>query len=127
MQVHGLPFRVSTERRKESLPINKDLPCHGARIKTAHFLGMIHSIDIGNGSWYSPKGDHSRSHFVGDKAGSIEIKWSDGETTSVPIIFGFNLWWSRPWDMIWHNEQFGQRAGHLDRHLFGGRVRRCLP
>jgi hypothetical protein len=73
----------------------------GTKVDKLHFLGMIHNVDIANGSWYSPKGDNGYSHFIGDKAGEIIISFMNKEKTIVPLIFGFNLWYGRPWDMFW--------------------------
>jgi hypothetical protein len=73
----------------------------GTKTKKLHFLGMIHQVDIANGSWYSPKGDNGYSHFLGDKAGEIILTFKNNEKAVIPLIFGFNLWYSRPWDMFW--------------------------
>ena len=91
-----------------------------AEVKTVHFLGMIHLVDWGNGSWYSRKGDNSLSHFAGDKAGDIVLNWTDGKTTTIPLIFGWNVWFSRPWDMCWHFNMWGGRAHNGETELFGG-------
>lgn len=101
------------------------LPCRGVRARRVHFLGMIHSIDVANGSWYSPKGDHGYSHFAGDQAGEIQLHWRDGRQFTVPLIFGFNLWYSTPWDLNWHYPDnpynIESAAQNLDPILFGGR------
>jgi hypothetical protein len=89
-------------------------------VKTIHFLGMVHLLDWGNGSWYTPKGDHRYSHFVGDRAGTIVLTWADDTVTELPLIFGWNLWYSRPWDMIWHSNMWGGRAANSQDALFGG-------
>lgn len=73
----------------------------GTKVDRLHFLGMIHNIDIANGSWYSPKGDNGYSHFIGDKAGEIIITFVNKSKAIVPLIFGVNLWYSRPWDIFW--------------------------
>jgi len=135
---HGLPFLVRKMQWYHcGLGQNLDhgtikpwadgytLDCGGATVKTAHFIGMTHNIDIGNGSWYSPKGDHGYAHFVGDQAGHITIDYADGMQSEIPIIFGFNLWFSRPWDMIWHYNWYWDRhqtawIGDLDKNLFSG-------
>ena len=97
------------------------LDAAGVEAGTLHFLGMIHLLDWANGSWYTPKGDHSYSHFVGDKAGDITLTWTDGRTTEIPLIFGFNLWYSQPWDMCWHSNPWGGRAANHDSALLGGK------
>jgi hypothetical protein len=136
---HGIPFLASRidvvhipaglalpERRGlRPWDAGMRLECGGAAVKTAHFLGMIHSIDLANGSWYSPKGDHGYSHFVGDQAGQIVVTWDDGATSSVPLVFGFNLWYGRPWDILWHYEPYSEGPGpygfNCDDSLFCGR------
>ena len=98
------------------------LDCGGAQVKVAHFLGMIHNIDIANGSWYTPKGDHHSNHFVGDKAGEIVVDWADGSSEAVPLIFGYNVWYGNPWDIIWHYNWWCHAPGgdNWDAMLFQG-------
>ncbi len=138
--VHGIPFlskelniRHFSPYIPEPTPDNYNLfkningseyECHGAKAKTAHFLGMIHNIDIANGSWYSRKGDHGYSHFIGDQAGEIIVRWMNGEKCVIPLIFGFNLWYSRPWDMVWNYENNpyvpGSEGENFDEVMFCG-------
>lgn len=73
----------------------------GTKVSKLHFLGMIHQVDIANGSWYCLKTDYGYSHFVGDKAGEIIITSENNEKSVIPLIFGFNMWYSRPWDVFW--------------------------
>ncbi len=134
LSAHGLPFltrhiqwfRSGLEKGTDHGSLQPwkegmDFDCAGTPVKTAYFLGMIHNIDLGNGSWYSPKGDHGYSHFVGDQAGSIVITWTDDTQTTVPLVFGYNLWFSRPWDMIWHyNWAMVGPGRNRDSELFGG-------
>ena len=133
---HGVPFLVrSMQWYHCGLDKNVDhgtiypwdngytINCDNTPAKTVHFLGMIHNIDIANGSWYSPKGDHGYNHFVGDQAGEIIIQFADGSDATIPIIYGFNLWFGRPWDMIWHYNWYWDRhhsewIGDLDKNLF---------
>ena len=139
---HGIPFlagRVSYDRETWITPVvnhvggrtlaaglaapydrNVPLDAAGTPVRTIHFLGMIHVKDWGSGSWFTPKGDQAYSHFVGDKAGEIRLTWSDGSVTEIPLIFGWNLWYSRPWDMVWHFNQWGGRARNDQATLFGG-------
>lgn len=98
------------------------LPCNGAYVKTAHFLGMIHNVDIANGSWWTPKGDNGFAHFIGDRAGEIAVSWAGGGESVVPLVFGWNLWYSRPWDLTWHFNMYmdGPGGEQLDGLLFDG-------
>ncbi len=83
---------------------------------------MIHNLDIANGSWYSPKGDHGYSHFVGDRAGEIVIRWEDGAEARVPLVFGYNLWYGKAWDNLWHYLDYvpGRGGANFDATLFDG-------
>ena len=126
--IHGIPFRVRKIdlRHYEAYISHPDnlikadrgslkpwenggieLKCNGIKVRHAHFLGMIHQVDIANGSWYSPKGDDGYSHFVGDKAGEIIIKYENGDTAGIPLLFGYNLWYGRPWDLMWDYAPYG--------------------
>jgi|GEM_PF-1171639 len=97
------------------------IPAADAEVDTIHFLGMIHLFDRGNGSWYTPRGDHGYSHFVGDRAGEILLNWTDGTTSRIPLVFGFNLWVSRPWDLLWHFSLWNGVRWNYDHMLFDGR------
>lgn len=139
--VHGIPFLigkvdirhftpyipgpVSNEANLLQSSSGNVFACHGAEVSTAYFLGMIHNIDIANGSWYSKKGDHGYSHFAGDKAGEIKINWTNGEKLHIPLVFGFNLWYSRPWDIVWNYEdnpyEPGSEGRNFDSVMFCGK------
>ena len=96
----------------------------GTKVGRLHFLGMIHKIDISNGSWYAKKGDEGYSHFIGDKAGNIVITYQDNKKVTLPLIFGFNLWYGRPWDMLWFQYPKGSTEvvdkENFDKDLFSG-------
>jgi len=96
------------------------LDCGDVAATAVHFAGMISSVDVANGSWYSPKGDHGYSHFVGDRAGTISVRWADGGTSDVPLIYGLNFWYGRPWDINWHYSPYGGPSSNFDADLFGG-------
>jgi hypothetical protein len=100
------------------------LDCGDVAAKAIHFAGMVSSIDVANGSWYSKKGDHGYSHFVGDRAGTITVHWSDGSASDVPLIYGLNFWYGRSWDINWHYSPYGQGGWpfgiNCDADLFGG-------
>lgn len=59
-------------------------------------LGNISTYDKGTGSWFSKRGDMSKEQFIGDRIGTIEIVYEDESTTTIPLIFGFTIWWDEP-------------------------------
>jgi hypothetical protein len=148
LYVRNIPFHLSAHKEiftrpgflKDDLPNGRDsapirpfdlqneygtvLDCGDIPAKTLHFLGMVHNIDYAHGAWYNTRGDEGYSHFAGDLAGNIEILWSDGTSTDIPLIFGYNLWYCAPWDMVWHYQSNPYRPGgpatNFDSKLFCG-------
>lgn len=39
----------------------------------------------------------------------------------IPLVFGFNLWFSAAWDVMWQYTPVGSPAANYDADLFGGR------
>jgi len=135
--IHGIPF-VLNELSCEHIPAgicffkNPSPICewkNGMRIKynntkvdVIHFLGMVQQYDIANGSWYSPKGDQSYSHFAGDTTGIINVSFTDGKKLQVPLIYGFNFWYGRPWDILWFYKPYSlkDKGENYDAQLFSG-------
>ena len=97
-----------------------------APVRRAYFLGMTHAYDFANGSWYAPKGENGFSHFVGDRVGTLLLRFGDGGEERVPLVFGFNVWYGNPWDLLWDRtavfspatERLDART--LDATFFGG-------
>jgi len=134
--IHGIPFVASDSLPSTLLSIKHPTPpiyewnnvinCNDVNADAIHFLGMVQPYDFANGSWDSPKGDNSYSHFVGDTAGIINISFTNGRQLKVPLIFGFNFWYGRPWDMMWFykvvslSEELGK---NYDSQLFNGEVK----
>ncbi len=141
MLVHDIPFLLRKTDFRQTAPwftkidpsVNADrgslklwdngmnFNLDGTKVSKLHFLGMIHQVDIANGSWYSAKGDEGYSHFIGDKAGDILITFQNNERVTIPLIFGFNLWYGRPWDMLWFYRRTRLEDGsNYDSTLFSG-------
>ncbi len=141
MLIHQIPFMV---RKADNLQYGVGLPkldivdrgslkpwnngmsfnLDGTKVSKLHFLGMIHKMDVGQGAWNSLKGDNGYSHFIGDKAGDILITYQDSKQVTIPLIFGFNLWYGRPWDMFWFHYPGGASDNsarlNFDSDLFSG-------
>jgi hypothetical protein len=140
MSVRGMPFLLRKHAFFEStvgeLGVDRgslvewrggmSLDCKGAQARRLHFLGMIHNIDLGSASWYCKHGDHGYAHFVGDRAGSILLEYDGGQTDEVPLVFGYNIWFSKPWDLFWFFAPWGRpvnRITNYDAQLFAGNDR----
>lgn len=135
--IHGIPF-ILNEISFEHIPANiyflknpspihewnngMQINCNNIKADVIHFLGMVQQYDIANGSWYSPKGDNSYSHFVGDTTGFINISFMDGQKLDIPLIYGFNFWYGRPWDILWFYKPYSLEGNgeNCDAQLFSG-------
>ena len=98
-------------------------PCGDVAARRIHFAGMISSIDVANGSWYNAKGDHGCSHFPGDRVGVIRLRWSNDSWSEVPLVYGFNFWYGRPWDINWFYAPYSRpymKNPNTDADMFGG-------
>lgn len=60
-----------------------------------YFVGGYNSEDNGTYPWGSLV--ESVNLYVGDKAGEIEIEYRDGTTDSVPLVFGYTMWFRNNW------------------------------
>jgi hypothetical protein len=105
---------------KNGMSFNLD----GTVVRRLHFLGMIHQVDIANGSWYSTKGDNGYSHFIGDKVGDIIITFQNSQKATIPLIIGLNVWYGRAWDILWCYFPYDTRGWphgiNCDTTLFSG-------
>lgn len=65
-----------------------------------YLLGHVSSHDFGCMHWGYHNDftrDFTCQQMIGDEAGSIRIEYGDGTATTIPLIFGFTLWWNKPW------------------------------
>lgn len=98
-------------------------PLGGVRADRMYLCGMVHSLDVANGAWASKRGDNGFMHFAGDHAGDLLLR-SGEKTEKIPLIFGVNLWYCAPYDMVWHYQKdpytSGGEAENFDAVLFSG-------
>ena len=121
----GKPFTLEADRGSLKTANNgMSFNLGGTKVSKLYFLGMIHKVDIANGSWYAKKNDNGYSHFIGDTAGDIVITYQNNKQVTLPLIFGFNLWYGRPWDMLWFQYPKGSTETsdkeNFDSTLFSG-------
>ena len=58
-------------------------------------VGGYHSEDSGCPSWGTA--DNSQSRFIGDSMGELVITYEDGTDTTVPLVFGYTMWFYQTW------------------------------
>lgn len=59
--------------------------------------GGYHSVDGGCPPWGTVR--EFESLFIGDPAGEVVVIYEDGTSQSVPLVFGFTLWFHDHWQM----------------------------
>jgi len=60
-----------------------------------YVIGGYHSIDNGCPAWGTANPKDSR--FIGDSMGDLLITYQDGSTGSIPLIFGYTMWFHTNW------------------------------
>ena len=60
-----------------------------------YLVGGYNSVDAGTPPWGSIV--ESENLYVGDKAGDLVITYRDGKTDTVPLVFGYTMWFRAHW------------------------------
>ncbi len=69
-------------------------------VSEVYLLGHVSTFDRGCPPWpwhTDFTRDFTRQQMIGDQVGEVRIEYSDGTATVVPLIFGFTMWWDKPW------------------------------
>ncbi len=69
-------------------------------VQELYLLGHLSTYDVGGPSWPVHNDftrDFTVQQMIGDKAGELRIEYADGAQTVIPLIFGFTMWWDKPW------------------------------
>lgn len=68
----------------------------GESVKYIYVVGGYHDPDNG-ATW--PWGDtgYPISRFIGNNMGDIEIQYADGSKDTIPLVYGYTLWWYDNW------------------------------
>jgi hypothetical protein len=59
--------------------------------KHLYLWGCLNSVDISNPLWGG--GDGYRNFFIGDTAGTLSISYASGLVDTIPLVFGYTVWW----------------------------------
>ncbi|MGI6530659.1 MAG: hypothetical protein ACOX3J_13520 [Clostridia bacterium] len=62
-----------------------------------YIVGGYHSVDSGTEVWGTTSYDKIR--LIGDGMGAIVITYESGAVDKVPLIFGYTLWYYKPWKL----------------------------
>ena len=94
--VSGIPFlkqgiwSVTTEGDKLTTPV-------GVTANAIYLLGCTNTTDAANPPWGG--GNSFDCFFIGDSAGDIIINYLSGRRDTIPLIFGYTMWWRGPYNI----------------------------
>ena len=65
------------------------------KARYVYVVGGYHSIDTGVPAWGSS--NYADIRLIGDTMGTLDIEYTDGTVDSVPLIFGYTMWFYNNW------------------------------
>jgi len=68
------------------LPVNRS-------VSQLVFLGMTNSLDQGSPGWGAAVGERDKRFFLGTQIGEVVVGRPGGTSESLPLTFGYNVWW----------------------------------
>ena len=94
--IEGVPFKSrpimwSPGREGDKLAI----PLKGVEADYLYLAGGAYIPDESQPGWGGT--DDSICHFVGDNVGDLRIHYANGAVDTIPLSFGFTVWWRAPW------------------------------
>ncbi len=95
LQVDGIPFLVEHITRKGPEGSVTTIPGPAVSAKNLLLLGGLVSGDSAHPAWGT--GDSAVGHFIGEEAGNIRIVYQSSAEETIPLIYGFTLWWKGPY------------------------------
>ncbi len=95
LQVDGVPFLVEHLTRQGPEGNVTTIPGPSTSARHLYLLGGLVSGDSAHPAWGT--GDSAVGHFIGEEAGCIRIVYQSGAEDSIPLIYGFTLWWKAPY------------------------------
>lgn len=67
----------------------------GKTYKTLYAVGGYHSVDNGAPAWGTS--NYADIRLVGDRMGTLDVKYADGTVDKIPLVFGYTMWFYNNW------------------------------
>ncbi len=90
LRVDGIPFLKAAFPMPAAEGASVDLLVGGVDASELYLLGCGNTDD-GRQAWGG--GDTFRNVFLNDIAGEIRICYESGKSDSIPLVFGYTVWW----------------------------------
>ena len=115
--IDGIPFLKNTNFALSEEGGSASLRDLNIKAKHLYLFGCVNSVDAPHYNWGGT--DDFKGQFVGDRAGDLRIHYKSGTVDTIPLIFGYTLWWHEGYSVS--PEPFKSDAGKqaiLDRALY---------
>src|SRR5208337_3003283 len=115
--VDGIPFLKNTALTLSEEGGSASLRDLNIKAKHLYLLGCVNSVDAPHYNWGGT--DDFKNQFVGDSAGDLRIEYRSGTVDTIPLLFGYTLWWHEGYSVS--PEPFKSDPGKraiLDRALY---------
>ena len=89
--IDGIPFLKNPILTVEKVGGIARLQRLDIKARYLYVFGGVNSVDKPHFNWGGT--DDFTNQFIGDRAGDLNIKYRSGITDTVPLIFGYTLWW----------------------------------
>ncbi len=83
---------TSSDALRVSLPYSAK---SDTKAKYLYAVGGYHSVDNGAPAWGTS--NYADIRLIGDRMGTLDIEYADGTVDSVPLIFGYTMWFYNNW------------------------------
>jgi len=94
--IDGIPFLKNTIWTLVEEGASASLSDLNIEAKYLYLFGCVNSIDKAHFNWGGT--DDFKNQFIGDKAGYLHVKYRSGVIDTIPLVFGYTLWWHDGYD-----------------------------
>jgi len=95
-KAHGVPFLEASIWKPSKEGETLALGAGGIKARSLFVLGGVNSVDEAVPGWGGS--DDAHTVFLGDSAGTLKIAYSNGTVDSIPLIFGYSIWFRDPYN-----------------------------
>lgn len=92
-EVDGIPYIKFSPWTTFEEGASADIALRKVEAKVLFVLGGQNSHDECNPAWGG--GDGYRNLFLGERAGELRIAYASGQVDTIPLVFGYTVWWRK--------------------------------
>ena len=89
--IDGIPYLRNTALALSGEGGSASLQDLNIEAKHLYLFGCVNSVDAPHYNWGGT--DDFKAQFVGDRAGDLRIQYRSGTVDTIPLLFGYTLWW----------------------------------